>query len=144
MKSIRTQITINAPAAQVWKVLTNFSDYPNWNPFIKSISGEPAVGGSLNASIQLPGQNPMTFKPTVLKAEEGREFRWLGKTFFNGLFDGEHYFILKPINDQETEFIHGEQFTGLLAGAIFKMIGENTKKGFEAMNQALKEKAEQL
>lgn len=43
-KEITTQITIDESPNEVWKVLTNFKEYPNWNPFIKEISGEVAKG----------------------------------------------------------------------------------------------------
>lgn len=59
-----------------------------------------------------------------------------------GLFDGEHYFKLEKIDDNRTRFIQGEKFTGLLSGIFFKLIGEDTKSGFNEMNFALKKKAE--
>ncbi len=33
MKEIHTEIEINAPAGKVWRVLTDFPSYPEWNPF---------------------------------------------------------------------------------------------------------------
>lgn len=142
MKTISTKIIIKAPAAQVWATLTNFSAYAEWNPFIKSIRGQAKEDSSLEVNIQLPDQKPMTFRPQVLRAEVDREFRWRGKTFIKGVFDGEHYFILKPISSEETEFEHGEHFSGVLSGLLMRMIGEGTERGFKAMNQALKERVE--
>ena len=92
--------------------------------------------------IQNPGKKPMKFKPVVLVNQESKEFRWKGKLFVKGLFDGEHYFQLERINDNLTKLVHGEKFTGFLAGALLKMIGEDTKKGFESMNEALKRRVE--
>ena len=43
-KEIKTEILINATPEKVWTILTNFDNYPNWNPFIKSIKGEVKVG----------------------------------------------------------------------------------------------------
>jgi uncharacterized membrane protein len=34
MKEIHTEIEINAPAEKVWRVLTDFAAYPEWNPFV--------------------------------------------------------------------------------------------------------------
>jgi hypothetical protein len=62
----------------------------------------------------------------------------LGKLGIKGVLDGEHYFQLKVIDSQKTELIHGENFSGILSGLLLKMIGEKTKNGFEAMNEALK------
>ncbi|MEO0725784.1 MAG: SRPBCC domain-containing protein [Bacteroidota bacterium] len=144
MKSISTEITINAPVEQVWAVLTNFSEYPQWNPFIQSISGEAKEGSQLEANIQPPGQSAMTFRPTVLRAEENQEFRWLGKLLIKGIFDGEHYFLLTAIDERTTQFEHGEHFRGLLSSLILTQIAANTVAGFEAMNEALKTRAEAL
>jgi hypothetical protein len=60
----------------------------------------------------------------------------------NGIFDGDHYFILKPISDSETILIQGEMFSGILVPFFKKMIHGNTKKGFEIFNEALKDKVE--
>ncbi len=36
MKSLETDIIINAPIDPVWNILVDFDSYPEWNPFIKS------------------------------------------------------------------------------------------------------------
>jgi hypothetical protein len=36
-KEIKTEILINATPEKVLSILTIFDNYPNWNPFIKSI-----------------------------------------------------------------------------------------------------------
>ena len=134
-KEIKTEIHINASPAKVWAIFSDFKSYPQWNPFIKSLTGEVKVGGRIVARIQPPDSSVMTFKPTILTYEEGKELSWLGKLFISGLFDGLHKFeIIKNTNDSTT-FKHSEVFKGLLTG-ILNM--ENTKKGFEAMNLKLK------
>ena len=84
----------------------------------------------------------MQFKPIVITNSQGQEFRWKGKLFVKGIFDGEHYFIVEPVGSDQTRFIHGENFTGIFSGLMFKMIGEDTLTGFQAMNIALKNQAE--
>lgn len=41
-KEIRSEIHIGASPAKVWQVLSAFEHYPEWNPFVKKLSGEPA------------------------------------------------------------------------------------------------------
>jgi hypothetical protein len=137
MKTIETEITINANVETVWRVLTDFQNHPKWNPFIKSITGEKTVGQTITVSIKPPNGNGMTFKPKILKFDQNKEFRWLGKLGFTGIFDGEHYFILEQISDKQTKFIHGEKFSGILVMISGKML-DKTKDGFELMNQAIK------
>ena len=142
MKKIETAIEINAPLENVWSTLMNHKEYPNWNPFVKTITGSAIVGEKLATTIQLEGKKPMSFQPIVLVNRANQEFRWKGKMFVNGLFDGEHYFILEKIDAEKTRFIHGEQFSGLLTGLFMKMIGKQTQSGFKAMNEALKVRVE--
>lgn len=142
MKTINTTILIDAPIATVWKILMDQEAYPQWNPFIKQLQGDLATGNTIEATIQPPGQKAMRFTPQVKMNQPEREFRWLGHLLFPGIFDGEHYFLLENIGGKQTKLTHGEQFSGLLAGILLKMIGENTKAGFIAMNEALKARAE--
>ncbi len=141
MKNTQTEILINTDITKVWDVLMNFDSYPKWNPFITSISGEPKLGNRLTVSINPPGGKGMTFKPTILSLESNKEFRWKGKLGINGIFDGEHYFILEFLENDKTKFIHGEKFSGLLVPLVGKML-DKTKKGFQLMNEAIKNECE--
>jgi hypothetical protein len=141
MKNIQTEILINTDITKVWDVLMDFDNYPKWNPFITSISGERILGTRLTVSINPPGGNGMTFKPTILTLEANKEFRWKGKLGINGIFDGEHYFILESVDKDITKFIHGEKFSGLLVPFVRKML-DKTQKGFQLMNESIKKECE--
>ena len=142
MKKIETNILIKATPEQVWALLMDFENYPNWNPFIRSINGKQSVGETLEVQLQPPGGKGMTFQPAVLKVDPAKEFRWKGKLFFNGVFDGEHYFILKKIGENETQLTHGEVFSGFLVGLLSGMLSK-TEDGFRLMNEAIKAQCEQ-
>ena len=142
-KQIETDIEINASAETVWGILTDFEAHASWNPFIREISGVPKEGERIKAFIQPAGGKGMMFKPTVLKAEENRELRWLGKLLIPGLFDGEHYFRIEPIGENRVRFVHGEIFSGILVGLFAKSLDTGTAQGFRAMNEALKKRAEE-
>lgn len=142
MKNVETTTIIDASPAEIWAVLMDFPRYSAWNPFITQIAGDAQVGQKLKAVIQAPRQKPMSFRPRVLHHQPQQEFRWLGHLGIPGLFDGEHYFRLEAIGPKQTKFIHGEQFSGLLAPLILKRIGKATLAGFEAMNMAIKQVVE--
>jgi hypothetical protein len=141
MKEIKTEIVINSNPDKVWSILTNFEKHPEWNPFIKTISGKKKVGEQLIVKIQPPGGGGMTFKPLILKYEKNKEFRWIGKLLFKGIFDGEHYFKIVDNSNGTTTFIHGEKFSGLLVSLFSKTL-DKTKSGFELMNESLKRESE--
>jgi hypothetical protein len=142
MKEVRTEININAPAEKVWRILTSFKDYPNWNPFLRWLDGNVAVGNKIAVRIAPPGSNAMTFKPTVLEYTANKKFRWLGHLLFPGLFDGEHIFELTNNGNGTTTLVQREQFKGILVPLFNSMLEVNTREGFEAMNFKLKERAE--
>jgi len=142
MHEISTEIEIHASAARVWSVLTNFEAHPDWNPFVRKISGTARVGEKLKVFIQPPGGNGMTFRPTVLVSKPEQELRWLGRFLIPGLFDGEHYFRIVSLGPERVRFIHGEQFSGILVRLAKSSLDTATRAGFEAMNQALKARAE--
>jgi hypothetical protein len=142
MKELHSEIEIAASAERVWRVLTDFASYPQWNPFIRSISGQPAPGERLEVRIEPPGGRGMTFKPKVLRAEDNRELRWLGQLLVPGLFDGEHSFTIQPLEENRVRFVQREAFKGLLVPLFARSLETNTQRGFEEMNRALKERAE--
>jgi hypothetical protein len=104
MKELVTDILINAPPSAVWKVLTDLPAYPEWNPFIRSISGDLKPGGRLTVVIQPPDGWSMTFRPRVLAATPNTELRWLGRLLIPGLFDGEHSFHLERLDESRSTF----------------------------------------
>jgi hypothetical protein len=142
MKELHSQIEIDAPAERVWHVLTDFASFPQWNPFIRSISGEPRVGERLEVRIEPPASRGMTFKPAVINSELDRELRWLGHPLMPGLFDGEHSLEIQPLGENRTRYVQRETFRGLLVTLVTRGLLENTRRGFEEMNRALKERAE--
>jgi hypothetical protein len=141
-KDIKTEILIQASPEKVWSILSDFDNYNKWNPFIKSIKGQVAVGNKISVRIEPPESKGMTFKPKVLTFETDKKLRWIGHFLFTGLFDGEHTFQLIDNGNGTTTFKQSEHFKGILV-PLFKKSLKNTEKGFNLMNQKLKEMAEQ-
>ncbi len=136
-KSIQTSIHIQASTTQVWQVLTDFENYPTWNPLLLSLNGNVAVGNTIAVDVQ-----GMLFRPTVLTYIANENLTWLGKLWFRGLFDGEHQLRLVAQEDGSTILHHTEQFSGLLVRLFSRQLDTKTKAGFEAMNLVVKNRAE--
>ena len=142
MKELHSEIEINASAELVWGILTDFASYPEWNPFIRKISGEPKVGERLEVRLEPPSSRGITLKPTVLNAEPERELRWLGHLLVSGLFDGEHSLSIHRLGEDRVRFVQEETFRGVLVPLFARSLDNSTRRGFEEMNRALKERAE--
>jgi hypothetical protein len=139
---LRTEIEIDAPPAAVWRALTDFAAFPDWNPYIREANGDLRVGGKLRVRLQPLGSREFTFKPTVVAHDENRELRWVGHLGIPGLFDGEHSFRLEPIEGSRTRFVQSERFKGILVPLLARSLDRDTRRGFEEMNRALKQRAE--
>jgi hypothetical protein len=141
MRELRTEIEIDARPESVWEILVDFAKYPEWNPFIKSISGEASEGSRLKVRIEPDGGKAMTFEPKVVAVDVNKKFAWKGKVLMSGIFDGQHEFILERLADGKTRFVHREEFSGILVPIIWPMLEAKTKRGFTQMNEALKKRA---
>lgn len=140
-KKIETEILINAAPEKIWEILASPESFSEWNPFIRSLNGTLVEGNSIAVTLNPPDGGSFTFKPVVLRSKFP-ELRWKGKLLIQGLFDGEHYFRIESVSPQASRFVHGEEFSGVLVGLMGGVL-EKTRRGFEAMNVALKKKAEQ-
>ncbi len=140
-KTITEIVEINASAEKVWSALTDLEQWSEWNPFIILSEGKVEVGQTLKNTMKT-SKGTMTFKPRVLQVEKDHLFEWRGHLFIPGLFDGTHSFKIETLGENKVRLIQHEYFKGMLSGVILKDIGEQTSRNFDAMNQALKQRAE--
>jgi len=148
MKEIRTTADIHATPQRVWEVLSDLNAYKDWNPYITRAEGGLEVGSTLTLRIAPPGGEALTVQPVVLEAEAPRELRWLWPKGFSGIYDTEQCFSVVPKGENRTHVIHRITCTGLalslpgLAAATTARLETNFREGLEAMNRALKARAQ--
>jgi hypothetical protein len=134
MKTVSATTWIDAQPLKVWAILTDLSRYQEWNPFFVAAAGEIAVGRRIFLRCLPPGGRPMTIKPTVTAATTGAELRWTAS--------GEHSFTLSAGNGG-TLLVQSETFKGLLVPVSGRALAR-AETGFQALNSALKARAEAL
>lgn len=140
MKEVRTEVEIGASPEKVWGILTDFAKYEEWNPFIVKAAGKAEPGSAIEIHVKTPAGKKRKYGPTITKAERGRELRWMGKSW---VLNGEHTFIIEPLQEGRVRLVHMEAFDGLLTSFFGKSLDTDIKQGLEEMNRALKERAEQ-
>jgi len=138
---LRAELEIDAPPERVWGVLSDFSAYHEWNPYITGIAGELRQGSELAITVSPPGGNDTVYRPRVLVCDEPRELRWRSQLWMKGLFDGEQFFLCQETPSGGTRFVHGENFTGFFVRFLGQQLLQ-VARGFAFMNQALKERVE--
>jgi hypothetical protein len=140
MRVIRTETEIDAPPAAVWAALTDFTAYPEWNPFITEAAGTLAVGETLTLRM-VPGEGrAQTFTPEVRAVREHAELAWLGALRWSWLFSAEHRFTLSAVGGA-TRLVQSEVFRGALVPLLRTTI-DQAERDFRSLNAALKERVE--
>lgn len=143
MGELYSQIEVNASPERIGEILIDFTKYPDWNPFIRYIEGNLVEGGKITAYLKPSGANGMKIHPVLLKIRPFRELRWKGHFLIQGIFDGEHVFEIRAIDDQVSLFVQHEYFKGIILPILENMLKKDTIRGFHEMNKALKARAEQ-
>jgi len=147
--SVQTKVEISAPASAVRAVLFDFDAYPKWNPFITKIDGAVVEGNQILLTVKPVGGSEITVGATVLTVTGSRlTWRGIGLTGAGsgsvavgipGVAGGTHDFIIEEIGPGRTVFYNNEKFSGAdIPFLDFKPV----EAGFEAMNAAIKKRAE--
>jgi hypothetical protein len=106
LKTISVATHIPSPPDVMWKILTDFPTYADWNPFIVRASGDPKIGHKLSIRIVPPAGGGMTFRPRVTAVEPEHLLEWFGTLRIQGLFDGRHAFVLKKAHSEREAQCH--------------------------------------
>jgi len=144
MRTIRSAIEIRAPIETVWDVLTDFAAYPEWNPHIRRVQGKVNAGAHIAIHTRPPGGRMIVMRPKITTWDPPNELRWRGTFIAGRLFAGEHGFRLEPTGPDRVRFVQDETFTGVLVPLYGRLRLPRTRHGFENMNQALRDRAEQM
>jgi len=143
VKEIHTTIDVDADKERVWGVLTNFAAYPDWNPLLRTIATTAQPGAPIALTIAVGGRT-FDVDATLLRVVSGRELRWAGPNsrLKSVVFRAEHYFILQELAPARVRLVHGELFAGLSLPLLRSWIDRRIAPAFDAMNVALKDRAE--
>jgi hypothetical protein len=142
MRTVHTQIDIDAPVYKVWELITDLEHYAEWNPFVVMGRGPIRLGEKITVRAQPAGTPGKTFHPVITRLVPEKELRWLGHFLVPGLVSGEHIHILESLGENRTRYIHDDAFSGILLPVVWSRLAAVTRRGFEKMNKALKERAE--
>lgn len=138
-KQYHTEIVIEAAPADVWRTLTDFAAWPEWNPLVRWFRGDPAVDRRARVFIIPLGRE---FEVTVQTFREADELTWMGTQLASWFLAGEHYYRLEKVGESATRLMHGECFRGLGAGFIPRSFLSRMEAAFTRHNVLLKSRVE--
>jgi hypothetical protein len=142
MKEIKNEIDINASPSQIWKVLTDFDHYSDWNPYIIKASGKALPGQTIHLTMLPPGGKQTTVKRILIVAELNKKLHWQGFYGMGGLFDEDSTFIIEEVEPNRIHLIQHATYNGFLVPFKWKNFSESAKAGFKVMIKALKAQVE--
>ena len=144
MHRIRTRHLIPYPPQQVWAVLTDFKAYEHWNPLNVWADGEARTGARVAMRfVDAGGGKCKTIAQnvTITACEPQRRLEWVGRIPL--LFSGRHFFELVA-SEGGTEFLHGEDLSGLVPLTFSTERIARQKAAYEAMNLALERRVGEM
>jgi hypothetical protein len=136
-RSYAARRKVEASPETVWDLLTDGPSYPSWNPAVLSLTGDIAVGRTIELVSVANPKRP--FRLTVTRLDAPTTMVWADGMPL-GLFRGVRTYTLTP-REGGTEFAMEEVFSGPLAPLITRLIPDLTAS-FEQFADGVKVAAE--
>lgn len=142
MKEKSSEIFIQSSPEKVWKVLTDFNGWKDWNPAVYEITGESKQGSNLKIILKGKDSKAGTvLKPTVTLLENQRKLVWT-QLLAGGLLYKSQKVIELESSGTGTKVTHKEIFGGLLPMLTWNMWKNAVEPMLNAANNGLKKKME--
>ncbi len=147
MSNLITSVTveIDAPASFVWDVLTDYANYPQWNPYTLAVSTTLAVDSPIDLTLPKPDGTEGTWvsREYIRVVDPPRLLRYDTGDTFPGLL-GVRDQLIMPLSPDRCSYHTFETFTGKYADAVFAAQGAYVKKGFDSVAHALRDRVAAL
>ena len=140
--TVHEELVVYAPRPVVWKLLTDFGHYDDWNPYITEATGSASNGAHVDLRTEPHGETAREMECDVVTVKHLRKLYWRCRDHaIPGLLDREHTFRLLPVapGRDEVRLVYDGRWEGVLVP--FTELG-NRKAGYLRMLFALKLQAE--
>ena len=138
---VEDRIGVQAPAEVIWEIVHDIERWGEWNPTYTSVEGKVRIGEVLTATLVLPGEAPQVIRPRVLEWSPPSQLHWELK-LLGGAIRTIRYIEIEALAEASSVVDNGELFGGLMGPSFARRTGRNIQRGFRAMNEALKARAE--
>jgi hypothetical protein len=138
---IEHRIGIQAPAEVIWGLVYDLASWASWNPTYPKASGDIHIGSTLVMTLALPGQSPQQIRPVVLEWVPNEQLHWR-LSMMGGLVKTTRYIEIEQLAEASCIVANGEIIGGIMGSTAVRRVGGSIRRGFTAMNEALKARAE--
>ena len=140
---IEDRIGIQAPAEVIWEIVHDLGRWHEWNPTYPQAAGQVRIGEEIAVTLALPGQPAQELKPRILDWVPNEQLHWELR-MMGGMIKTMRYIEIESVGEENSVVDNGELFRGLMGPSLGKRMGRTVQRGFKAMNEALKERAEAM
>lgn len=140
-EKVEYRVGVQAPARVVWAVIADLEAWSQWNPLYPKAVGPLSIGKPLTLTLQLPDEAPETIRPVVTDWTPDSLLHWK-LTLAAGFVRTVRYLEIDALAEESCIFSNGEILGGLMGRYVARRMGRKMYRGFEAMGEALKVRAE--
>lgn len=134
-------VTIEAPVETVWRVLTDFDRYGEWNPFTPHVKAELTMGGRVDMRVTM-GAFLLKQTEIICAIEPPTRLAWRTTIGARWLLHAVREQRLDVLGDATCRYATSDEFRGVLMPVVILLSGEFVRRGFNAVAVALKRRAE--
>ncbi len=146
-ENLVTSITveIEAPAALVWEVLTDFPRYPAWNTFCPGLETSGRLGDMVCMQVRIPGtEQIIPVNEYLIAWEPERLLSWEQRPTDDDKDAARRDQYVEAIDQDRCRYFTTDLFLGLNADTIMREHGNWVKQGFDQVAKDVKARAEAL
>lgn len=144
MKEFRTDCLIPVPIETCYRVLTDFERFCEWSCAHHKIE---AAGDELTLYLRREDQSnpkPIVLRAQIRRTEPPTHLAWGGGlAWAPWIIDIHHYFELERVGEQ-TKFVHGERFHGILGHSFAALRSELQLKQYRRFNESFSKRCTQV
>lgn len=141
---IDDSVEIDAPAAVVWQVLTDFPRYREWNPFCRSAESTLEPGAPIDMRVKLLGPKEKAQREYIRSVEPGTGFSYTMKPMPLGALHSLRSHTLTPLGAERCRYDSHFELAGWLLPVVTGLMGSALRRGFGEMTAAVATRATQL
>lgn len=140
---IEHRIGVQVPASIVWEIIADVPGWPAWTQIYPKAAGRIGFGERLALTLALPGEPHRAIAPAVIDWTPDEAIHWR-TSLAGGLGWAVRYLEIETLSQSGCVFSNGELFGGLVGPMAARGMRRSLRRGFTALGEALRERAESL
>lgn len=139
----RQQRSIAAPDNLVFQVIADLANYHQWNPWIRSASGNTTPGSIIEVTA-LMGKRRQHYRHRILAADSPELFHWCDIGWFTLFAYGERKRTIRRLSDEHCCYTVELRISGIARGIAQHFFGRAIELGMAQEADALQQYCEAI